>query len=107
MITGFGVKNFKRFQDTGLLPLSGTTILVGPNSSGKSSLIKALILLKDNISNRAQSFFIDKDKLFFDFHAISSDDVPLKVLTNALLLSYNKNIITIYQKSVRDEIVNY
>ena len=96
MITGFGVKNFKRFQDTGLLPLSGTTILVGPNSSGKSSLIKALILLKDNISNRAQSFFIDKDKLFFDFHAISSDDVNLGTFSRVINDKAETDTITLY-----------
>ena len=94
MITGFGVKNFKRFQDSGTLPLSGATIFVGPNSSGKSSLIKALILLKDNICNRAQSFFIDKEKIYFDFNSISSDDVNLGTFNRVVYDKTNEDYIT-------------
>ncbi|MBO5815391.1 MAG: AAA family ATPase [Bacteroidales bacterium] len=94
MITGFGVKNFKRFQDSGTLPLSGATIFVGPNSSGKSSLIKALILLKDNICNRAQSFFIDKEKIYFDFNSISFDDVNLGTFNRVVYDKTNEDYIT-------------
>lgn len=38
--------NFKRFQKTEIDLHSRITLLVGPNSSGKSSIIKALLGLK-------------------------------------------------------------
>lgn len=32
-------KNFKRFADTGWLTIKPITILIGPNSSGKTSIL--------------------------------------------------------------------
>lgn len=38
--------NFKAWKDTGDIPLKPVTLLLGTNSSGKSSLIQSLLLLK-------------------------------------------------------------
>ena len=46
----FGVKNFKVFKDLQRFDLKPITILVGANSSGKSSLTKAILSLKDSFS---------------------------------------------------------
>jgi|GEM_PF-2354567 len=42
-IKSIRLKNFKAFQDTGILPLKRITLLVGKNSAGKSSLIKSIL----------------------------------------------------------------
>lgn len=44
MITGLQVGNFKAFSDTQNVPICPITLIFGPNSSGKSSLIHSLIL---------------------------------------------------------------
>lgn len=44
-----GFKNFKRFKDFPMIELAPITFLVGPNNSGKSSFIKGLCLLYDNL----------------------------------------------------------
>ena len=46
-LKGFGLENFRVFKDYTWFDFAPITILVGPNNSGKSSLIKALLLLKD------------------------------------------------------------
>ena len=52
MISSLAIHNFKSLADTGLLPLRPLTFLVGPNSSGKSSIIQSLLLLKQTVDSR-------------------------------------------------------
>ena len=47
-ISKFGVGNFKVFRELNEFQLAPITILTGTNNSGKSSLIKALLLLKNS-----------------------------------------------------------
>ena len=47
-LSGFGLENFRVFKEYTWFDFAPITLLVGPNNSGKSSLIKALLLLKDN-----------------------------------------------------------
>lgn len=44
MITELQIQNFKAFGSTQRVPLKPITLLFGPNSSGKSSIIHALAL---------------------------------------------------------------
>src|SRR4030042_421133 len=44
MISGLKIGNFKAFSETQYLPIRPLTLIFGPNSSGKSSLIHSLIL---------------------------------------------------------------
>lgn len=46
-----GLENFRKFKDYQEFEFKPITILVGPNNSGKSSLIKALLLLQENLIN--------------------------------------------------------
>ena len=48
-LSGFGLENFRVFKEYTWFDFAPITILVGPNNSGKSSLIKALLLFQDNI----------------------------------------------------------
>ena len=51
MITEIQIKNFKVWQDTGILKLAPLTVLFGTNSSGKSSLSQLLLLLKQTVES--------------------------------------------------------
>ena len=44
------VTNFKSIQDSGTFELRPLTVLAGINSSGKSSLLQALLLLKQTMT---------------------------------------------------------
>jgi hypothetical protein len=52
MITSFSATNFRAFEDSGNLPIVPLTCLVGRNSSGKSSIIQALLLLRQSIEQQ-------------------------------------------------------
>lgn len=45
MLKAIQLENFKCFEQTGLLPLAPITLIYGPNSAGKSSILQALYLL--------------------------------------------------------------
>jgi len=47
------LQNFKGFQDSGWIALKPITLLFGYNSSGKSSIMQALLMLKQSLENPA------------------------------------------------------
>ena len=49
MIKSLRLQNFKAFEDTGTLELKPITVLAGPNSGGKSSILQSLLLLKQTL----------------------------------------------------------
>lgn len=51
MFTNLHLKNFKAWKDTGLIDLRPVTMLLGTNSSGKSTLIQSLLLLKQTVQS--------------------------------------------------------
>ncbi len=51
MLTSIRIRNFKCFQDTGNLAIRPLTFLVGPNSSGKSSILQMLLMLRQTIDS--------------------------------------------------------
>lgn len=44
MITSISIKNFKALKDTGPISLNEAVVLIGPNNSGKTSVLQALSL---------------------------------------------------------------
>ncbi|MBQ7212052.1 MAG: ATP-binding protein [Muribaculaceae bacterium] len=48
-MTKIGFKNFRKFEEFPTIELGGCTFLVGPNNSGKSSFLKAFMLLMSNL----------------------------------------------------------
>ena len=51
MIKELHIKNFKGWQDTGLIKMAPLTVFFGTNSSGKSSIGHLLLLLKQTVDN--------------------------------------------------------
>ena len=54
MLTGLRLKNFRSISDSGELRLANLTFLLGPNSSGKTSLIHALRVARQTVDSRDQ-----------------------------------------------------
>lgn len=51
MLTTLQLKNFKTWHDTGEMAIKPVTMLLGTNSSGKSSLIQSMLLLKQTVQS--------------------------------------------------------
>ena len=63
MITHIRMKNFKSWQDSKKVELAPLTGFFGTNSSGKSSLLQMLLLLKQTVGRGEVIFFGDEDSL--------------------------------------------
>ena len=63
MLTHIRVKNFKSWADSGEVVLAPLTGFFGTNSSGKSSLLQMLLLLKQTIGREEVLFFGDESSL--------------------------------------------
>ena len=63
------LRNFRCFEDTGEIELKPLTVLVGANSSGKSSILKFFPLLKQSINADVDGVFkwTSEDVDFYDF----------------------------------------
>ena len=63
MITHIRMKNFKSWKDSGEVKLAPLTGFFGTNSSGKSSLLQMLLLLKQTVGTDEVIFFGDENSL--------------------------------------------
>lgn len=54
MIKALSIKNFKSFQDSGKIEIKPIMLLIGPNSSGKTSFIQFLLAIKQTLESRAK-----------------------------------------------------
>ena len=52
MLKRYSISNFKIFEGENNFDLGKITLIYGPNSSGKSSLIQSLILLKESLLSK-------------------------------------------------------
>lgn len=59
MFTKLRLTEFKAWQDTGEISLKPVTVLLGTNSSGKSSLIQSLLLLKQTAQSPDRSIHLN------------------------------------------------
>ncbi len=51
MLTDLRIENFKAWQDTGPVRLAPLTVLFGSNSSGKSSILQLLLMLRQTVES--------------------------------------------------------
>ena len=54
IIRNLKLKNFKAFGEAVDIPIRRITLIYGQNSSGKSSLIQSLVLLKQSLEGHGQ-----------------------------------------------------
>ena len=51
MLTGLQLTNFKSWRDTGPIKFSPVTAFFGPNSSGKTSILQSLLMLRQTVED--------------------------------------------------------
>jgi AAA15 family ATPase/GTPase len=92
------VENFRVFKDTTEFELAPITILTGQNNSGKSSLLKALLVLSD---------FLDSgDQTYLDFNGRLSPRHRLSKFSNAKTNGSTNNTFSI-KREINDLEVEY
>ncbi|MDR0780774.1 MAG: DUF3696 domain-containing protein [Pseudomonadales bacterium] len=76
MFTSLRLTNFKAWRDTGTVALRPVTMFLGTNSSGKSSLLQSLLLLKQTVQAPDRTIHLnlggDESNDLFDFGAFDS-----------------------------------
>jgi predicted ATPase len=71
-LLGFGVKNLRCLTDTKIVPLKPLTLLVGRNSSGKSTFLRAFPLLRQSVESARRSPILWSQKDGVDFGSIET-----------------------------------
>ena len=59
MLRRLAIRNFKSWRDTGEIRLAPITALFGANSSGKTSLLQMLLMLKQTADSSDRSQVLD------------------------------------------------
>lgn len=68
-----GFENFRRFQQFPMIRLGNITYMVGRNNSGKSTLVKALILIIDYLQNQMSEKFSFDNLVLEDANIVTFD----------------------------------
>lgn len=90
----FSIKNFRSFGEEGAdFELAPITVLTGCNSAGKSSLVKALLLLSRQIMNNNETKHINTGEVRFYQEPNISVDGRLELASNNLDLGGFESII--------------
>lgn len=90
----FSIKNFRSFGEEGAdFELAPITVLTGCNSAGKSSLVKALLLLSRQIMNNNETKHINTGEVRFYQRPNISVDGRLELASNNLDLGGFESII--------------
>jgi AAA15 family ATPase/GTPase len=63
MINHIHIKNFKSWADTGKIPLAPLTGFFGANSSGKTSLLQMLLLLRQTVESSDRNIILSTESL--------------------------------------------
>lgn len=85
MLNSVGLKNYKCYKKETSLQIAPLTVLCGINSSGKSSLIKSILMLKQTASSRLQDPAIVLSGDYVDcgtFNEVISDRVSGEFVIN-------------------------
>lgn len=82
MFSGLGIENFRVFKNMTEFDFAPITLLTGANNSGKSSVIKALLLLKNSLkSNLEKLDFKGNDHKLGSFDIAKNKDAQKEKIT--------------------------
>ena len=97
------IKNFKCFGDKGVkIDLAPITFITGENSSGKSSLTKAILLIQDFMNKSKQSNGINNSNIDFSKYNLDGFDGSLNKKSTSREICFSfKNKLDIYNKTVQ------
>jgi predicted ATPase len=70
MIKTLRLENFKAFKDTGDIELKPITVLAGPNSGGKSSILQSLLLLRQTLETETPEIDLNLNGRFLQFSGL-------------------------------------
>ena len=98
MIEKIAVENFRIFKDLTEFDIQPITLLIGPNNSGKSSLLKILDTIKTSIERTETLNYLLFNKVSYnvgDFHKnshfSSKSNELIKIVVNLPLKYFNEN----------------
>lgn len=87
MITDLRLQNFRSYKDSSFEVSPGVNIVVGPNASGKTNLLEAVLVLARGSSYRARDAELvsfDKPWARLDIHSDSGDQRTVKIVNQPL-----------------------
>ena len=71
MFTEIGIENFKAFGRMQRIPVKPITLIYGPNSSGKSSLLQSLLLFKQTLEESSEEVVLLPKGTLVDLGSVS------------------------------------
>lgn len=105
MIKGLGVENFKAFKEFNKIDFKKINVLLGPNSSGKSSYLKALITIANTIKSKESEPAIHLNDSIGGFksivHGKNSNNIGF-----SLTLSDSITVETIEEELFKDSVTD-
>ena len=72
MIKSFSIENFKVFSTKVDLKFAPITLIYGPNSSGKSSIIQSILVLKESLLKPNKTYSLRSNNDFFQLGGYTS-----------------------------------
>lgn len=72
MIANYSISNFKVFSESNKLKFAPITLIYGPNSSGKSSIIQSLLVLKKSLLNGQVNTPLKSNNEYFQLGSYTS-----------------------------------
>jgi DNA replication and repair protein RecF len=87
MITDLRLQNFRSYKDASFEVSPGVNIVVGPNASGKTNLLEAVLVLARGSSYRARDaelVHFDQPWARLDIHSDSGDQRTVKIINQPL-----------------------
>lgn len=94
-ITGLRIKNFRTFQDSGLIPIHSMTVMIGENGSGKTSIIDALSFLLGSGGKPQESNLFNKENTKIEIEGIFTDpnqELEQFAVNDSITLKYEYDV---------------
>ena len=89
---GIGFKNFRRFEEFPQLEFGNITYMVGRNNSGKSTMVKALLLIMDYLQNQLGDTFSFDNNVLEDANIVTFGRAKCNLIDEPeIVFSYKLN----------------